>query len=124
MTDNPLPLVIDVDVDDTFVRSYGTKRIPIPAVVKHIRALWQQGAELYCWSSGGAQYAQESAVEFGLGDCFLTFLPKPNVLLDDQKIGDWRRLLEVHPANDVTESVEEYWEKLTNAHSTRNAVSV
>ena len=124
MTDNPLPLVIYVDVDDTFVRSYGTKRIPIPAVVKHIRALWQQGAELYCWSSGVAQYAKESAVEFGIGDCFIAFLPKPNVLLDDQKIGDWRRLLEVHPANDVTESVEEYREKLANPHSRRNAVSV
>ena len=124
MTDNPLPLVIYVDVDDTFVRSYGTKRIPIPAVVKHIRALWQQGAELYCWSSGGAQYAKESAFEFGIGDCFLAFLPKPNVLLDDQKIGDWRRLLEVHPANDVTESVEEYREKLTNSHSRRNALPV
>ena len=124
MTDNPLPLVIYVDVDDTFVRSYGTKRIPIPAVVKHIRALWQQGAELYCWSSGGAQYAKESAVEFCIGDCFIAFLPKPNVLLDDQKVGDWRRLLEVHPANDVTESVEEYREKLTNPHSRRNAVSV
>ena len=52
MTNDPLPLVIYVDVDDTFVRSYGTKRIPIPAVIKHIRSLWQQGAELYCCSSG------------------------------------------------------------------------
>ena len=29
-------VVIYVDVDDTFVRSYGTKRMPMPAVIRHI----------------------------------------------------------------------------------------
>ncbi len=122
MTDNPSPLIIYVDVDDTFVRSYGTKRIPIPAVIKHIRSLWQQGAELYCWSSGGAEYAKESATEFGIGDCFTAFLPKPNVLLDDQRVSEWRRLLEVHPTNDVTESVDDYRVELTKLLSNRNAL--
>lgn len=51
----------------------------------------------YCWSSGGADYARESAEEFGLTDCFTAFLPKPNVLLDDQNVADWRRLRQVHP---------------------------
>jgi len=90
-------LVIYVDVDDTFVRSYGTKRIPIPAVIRHIRELHRQGTALYCWSSGGADYARESAEEFGLADCFLAFLPKPDVLLDDQNVSAWRRLRQVHP---------------------------
>jgi len=90
-------LVIYVDVDDTFVRSYGTKRIPMPAVVKHIRKLHHQGAELYCWSSGGADYARQSAEEFGVADCFRAFLPKPDVLLDDQNVADWRRLRQIHP---------------------------
>jgi hypothetical protein len=91
------PLVIYVDVDDTFVRSYGTKRIPIPAVLGYVRSLFELGAALYCWSSGGADYAQASAEEFGIADCFLAFLPKPDVLLDDQHISDWRRLQQVHP---------------------------
>jgi len=56
------PVVIFVDVDDTFVRSYGTKRIPMPAVIHHIRSLFDQGAELYCWSSGGAEYARDSVL--------------------------------------------------------------
>ena len=90
-------MVVYVDVDDTFVRSYGTKRIPIPAVIGHIRSLHKLGATLYCWSSGGARYAEESAKEFGLADCFLAFLPKPDVLLDDQPIAEWRRLRQVHP---------------------------
>ncbi len=90
-------LVIYVDVDDTFVRTYGTKRMPIPAVIRHIRALHAQGAALYCWSSGGADYARASAEEFGLTDCFTAFLPKPDVLLDDQNVADWRRLRQVHP---------------------------
>ncbi len=91
------PLVIYVDVDDTFVRSYGTKRIPIPAVLGHIWSLFELGATLYCWSSGGADYARVSAEEFRIADCFLAFLPKPDVLLDDQNIADWRRLRQVHP---------------------------
>ena len=46
-----------VDVDETFVRNYSTKRIPIPDVIEHIRLLKAQGAILFCWSSGGAEYA-------------------------------------------------------------------
>lgn len=77
------PLTVYVDVDDTFVRTYGTTRIPIPAAIAHIRALHEQGAELFCWSSGGADYARASAAEFGLTDCFAAFLPKPDVLLSN-----------------------------------------
>ena len=90
-------MVVYVDVDDTFVRSYGTKRIPMPAVISTIRQLHTQGETLYCWSSGGGEYARASAEEFGIADCFQAFLPKPDVLLDDQAIADWRRLREVHP---------------------------
>ena len=90
-------MVIYVDVDETFVRSYGTKRIPISSVIRHVRTLYEQGAQLYCWSSGGADYARESAEEFGIADCFTAFLPKPDVLLDDQNVADWRRLRQVHP---------------------------
>ncbi len=92
-----LPVVF-VDVDDTFVRSVGTKRIPIPAVLQYIRHLSQRGATLYCWSSGGGEYARQSAEEFGIADCFVAFLPKPNVLLDDQNISDWRDLKQMHPS--------------------------
>lgn len=90
-------MVIYVDVDDTFVRSYGMKRIPMPAVIGTIRHLYAQGEMLYCWSSGGAEYARNSAEEFGIAGCFQAFLPKPDVLLDDQAVADWRRLRQVHP---------------------------
>ena len=90
-------MIIYVDVDDTLVRTYGTKRIPVPAVIRHIRTLREQGDTLYCWSSGGADYARRSAEEFGIADCFTAFLPKPDVLLDDQNVSDWRRLRQVHP---------------------------
>lgn len=103
-------LVIYVDVDDTFVRTYGTKRIPIPATISHIRQLKEQGAELYCWSSGGAAYAKASAEEFGIADCFTAFLPKPQVLLDDQVVEQWRYLLQIGPGQ--SQSVEEYRRKL------------
>ena len=90
-------MVIYVDVDDTFVRSYGIARIPMPAVIGTIRQLYAQDETLYCWSSGGADYARASAEEFGIAGCFQAFLPKPDVLLDDQAIADWRRLRQIHP---------------------------
>ena len=82
--------VVFVDVDDTLVRSIGTKRIPIPRVVDRVRRLHQQGASLYLWSSGGAAYAKESAEELGIVDCFVAFLPKPILIIDDQPVSEWR----------------------------------
>lgn len=106
------PLVIFVDVDDTFVRSFGTKRIPIPAAIARIRQLHEHGAELYCWSSGGAEYARSSAEEFGIADCFIAYLPKPQVVLDDQTFSEWRYLIQVHPASGDSRTVEEYRQEL------------
>jgi predicted HAD superfamily phosphohydrolase YqeG len=100
--------VVFVDVDDTFVRSVGTRRLPMPTVIQHIRELKEQGAILYCWSSGGAEYAEQSAAEFGIADCFVAFLPKPNVLLDDQSLNDWRYLKCVHPAECGGRTLDDY----------------
>jgi hypothetical protein len=88
--------VVFVDVDDTLVRSFGSKRIPISSVVAHVRALHQAGFTLFCWSSGGAEYCRASAEELGILDCFTAFLPKPEVLIDDQHPSDWRALRWVH----------------------------
>ena len=112
MSNSEPPLVIYVDVDDTFVRSYGTKRIAIPAAIERIRQLKEQGAQLYCWSSGGADYARASAEEFGIGQCFVGFLPKPQVVLDDQAISEWRYLLQVHPSSGDSRTVAEYRREL------------
>jgi predicted HAD superfamily phosphohydrolase YqeG len=91
--------VIFVDVDDTLVRSVGSKRIPMPSVISRVRELHEQGAELYLWSSGGAEYARASALELGLGHCFVAFLPKPDAYVDDQAVGDWRFCEHVLPTN-------------------------
>ncbi|MFC6590713.1 DUF705 domain-containing protein [Deinococcus lacus] len=91
----PTPLIIYVDIDETLVRNYGRSRIPMPQTIRHVRALFEQGAELYCWSSGRAEYARQSAREVGLEDCFTAFLPKPQVMIDDQPVSDWRRLVYV-----------------------------
>src|SRR5687767_13723477 len=93
------PRVIFVDVDDTLVRSVGTKRIPMPAVVARVRELHAQGALLYLWSSGGAEYAKASAAELSIDHCFLAFLPKPDAYLDDQAVHEWRYCQHVLPAN-------------------------
>ena len=90
---------IFVDVDDTLVRSVGTKRIPMPDVVARVRHLHGSGAALFLWSSGGAEYARNSARELGIEHCFEAFLPKPDVYLDDQAVHEWRDCRHVLPAN-------------------------
>ena len=99
---------IYVDVDDTFVRSAGEKRIPVPAVIAHVRRLREEGALLYCWSSGGAAYAEASAEEFGIADCFSGFLPKPHVVIDDQDLASWRRFVHIHPSQCSDMSLSDY----------------
>lgn len=84
-------------MDDTFVRTIGSKRVPMPETVQKIRSLFDAGHELYCWSSGGADYAERSAKEFGIDHCFTAFLPKPQIMIDDQSPSDWRYLSLFHP---------------------------
>jgi len=91
--------IVFVDVDDTLVRSVGVKRIPMPGVVASVRALHQKGVQLYLWSSGGAEYARGSAVELGIEECFVAFLPKPHAYIDDQPVEEWRFCKHVLPSN-------------------------
>ncbi len=93
-----MPRVIFIDVDDTLVRSVGAKRIPIPAVIARIRQLKQDGAVLYLWSSGDADYCKASASELAIGDCFVDFLPKPNVYIDDQPVHEWKSCQHLYPS--------------------------
>ena len=108
MTTKVRDLVAYVDVDDTLVRSFGSKRIPMTEMVRHVRELSGDGVALYAWSSGGGEYARESAKELGIEDCFKAFLPKPNVIIDDQAVADWRRLIHVHPAEASSKTIGEY----------------
>jgi predicted HAD superfamily phosphohydrolase YqeG len=100
------PLCIYVDVDDTLVRTVGSTRIPIPSVIKHVGDLHRAGATLYCWSAGGADYAKMTAEELGIAQFFTAFLPKPNVIIDDQEVIAWPRFLHVHPVS--ISSLSEY----------------
>ena len=106
------PLVFYIDVDDTFVRSYGSKRIPISATIKHLEKLNEQGAVLYCWSSGGSEYARSSAAEFGIEDIFTGFLPKPEVIIDDLNLNEWRNLIQVHPNSCSSKQLIDYVKEL------------
>jgi predicted HAD superfamily phosphohydrolase YqeG len=102
------PLIVYVDVDDTLIRSIGHKRIPIPAVVRHVRELAASGAHLYCWSTGGAEYARATAEELQISACFLAFLPKPQVVIDDQPFSSWRDLQQLSPSECTSRTPEDY----------------
>lgn len=115
---NDAPLIIYVDVDDTLIRTAGSKRIPVSGVAQHVASLASEGAQLYCWSSGGANYAREVATELGIAACFVAFLPKPHALLDDQNVADWRRLAQVHPGRCATMTVQDYRQSIGTRPST------
>ena len=108
----PQEFYIYVDIDDTLVRSYGSKRIPIVTTIEHIKILKHQGATLYCWSSGGAEYARNTANELEISDIFEEFLPKPQMLLDDQEVNDWRGIIQVHPLSCQSKNLDDYRSQL------------
>jgi predicted HAD superfamily phosphohydrolase YqeG len=101
-------LVVYVDVDDTLVRSAGTKSVPMPNVVNQVKKLAGAGAQLYCWSTAGAEYARSTAHRLGIESCFVGFLPKPNILIDDQALSEWKRFSIVHPLSASCMSPDEY----------------
>jgi len=106
----PRQLVAYVDIDDTLVRTFGSKRIPMTGMVRHVRELKEAGVALFAWSTGGGDYACESATELGIEDCFNAFLPKPNVIIDDQSPSDWRRTVHKFPGAAPSKTVGEYGE--------------
>jgi hypothetical protein len=112
-------LVVYVDVDDTLLRSAGTKTMPLPRVVEHAKDLADSGAQLYCWSAVGAEYARSAAHKLGIEQCFVSFLPKPNIAVDDQELSAWTHFAVVHPLNAVSKTVDDYWELIDAAQSTR-----
>lgn len=81
--------VIFIDVDDTLVRSVGSKRIPMSLSIQGVKRLKEQGHRLYLWSSGGGEYAKATAVELGIEDIFEAFLPKPTCYVDDLPVAEW-----------------------------------
>ncbi len=95
------PRVIYIDVDDTLVRSAGTKRIPMTAVIARVRELKASGNQLFLWSSGGAEYAKTTAIELGIESCFEGFLPKPGIYIDDQPVHEWRYCTHRYPNQEV-----------------------
>ena len=90
--------VVFVDVDDTLVRSFGSKQIANDHVVRAVKGLHADGAVLYCWSSGGADYCREVCERLRIDDLFVAFLPKPDVLVDDLAPDRWRNLAVWHPS--------------------------
>jgi len=86
-----------VDVDDTLVRSVGAKAIPIPATIIWVKSIDLSANNIYLWSRGGAEYAKSVAQSLGIDHLISAFLPKPDVLIDDQHLSEWGHLREYHP---------------------------
>lgn len=89
--------VVYVDVDDTLVRSMGSKRIPMGLAIDKVKRMAAEGHILYLWSRGGGAYAESTAHELGIAPLFAGFLPKPDLLVDDQPIEEWTHLQQERP---------------------------
>jgi FMN phosphatase YigB (HAD superfamily) len=98
---------IYVDVDDTLVHHARAAPEPIAHVIEQVRRLHARGFSLYCWSTGGADYARRVVTELGLAECFAGFLPKPTILIDDQEMSTWL-LKTFHPMAVDDESMDAY----------------
>ncbi len=110
MTTEP-PLCIYIDVDQTLVRTTAGRRLPDQDLGQKVREWKAAGAVLYCWSSQGADYARRAAQECRAADCFVAFLQKPHVLVDDQKI-EASLLLQLPPTTAARLSLEEIRERV------------
>jgi len=86
-----------VDVDDTLVRTVGAKAIPIPATIMWIKSIDLSANKIYLWSRGGAEYAKSVAQSLRIDHLISAFLPKPDVLIDDQILSEWGHLRQYHP---------------------------
>lgn len=93
-----MPFTVYVDVDDTLVRTTSGTVIPIPGVIAHVRHLHERGAQLYCWSAGGADYAQQTAERLHIAHCFTAYLSKPHLFFDDQQPSEWPGFCVQHPS--------------------------
>lgn len=91
--------VIFVDVDDTLIRTFGKKRIPIPRSADYVRRMHAEGHVLYCWSRGGSDYSREVATMLGIDGCFVGFLPKPDIVVDDRLEQMLEHCEFIHPNN-------------------------
>ncbi len=76
-----MSLNISIDLDGTIRDENGSL---VPGVREALIELHRQGMTLQLWSTCGAQYARDTAVEFVLTDLFDSYATKPDLAIDDQ----------------------------------------
>ena len=82
-------MVVYVDVDDTLVRWAGSKCIPRTLIIDRIKERAANGDRLFLWSRAGDVAARRVAEDLGIEGLFEAFLPKPDLLIDDEPLGEW-----------------------------------
>lgn len=99
-------LVFYVDIDDTLIRSFGSKRIPISRMVEHVRYLAAQGCKIYLWSRAGDEYVRQTAIELELLDIVTACLSKPNIVIDDENL--FEKISYFHPNEAASKTISDY----------------
>jgi hypothetical protein len=89
-------LCVYVDLDDT---SFAALKLNAFRYLRWSSTFADSTPTVRCWSSGGADCARTTAEELNIASCFAAFLPKPQVIIDDQLIAEWPQFLHVHPSS-------------------------
>ena len=86
-----------VDVDDTLIRSVGSKIIPNTRVIEKVRMLHQKGMTIIVWSTAGSEYAKRISENIGISEIISFYFTKPQYIIDDQEIDKWLNTKVIHP---------------------------
>lgn len=87
MPNNPRPLNVAFDIDDTIWKVNEKMRRQEPDYKLINVLLWfvENGDNVYIWSAGGVDYAKMIAAKLGL-DEYVRFIPKPDLYGKDATI--------------------------------------
>jgi hypothetical protein len=105
-------MIIYVDANALFTQAADATRTPAQSVIKHVRSLHLAGVELYCWSAAGGAFCEEVVREMGLEACFRACLPKPNVIIDRERVTEWTSLVHSHPSDCRFRTITDYQREL------------
>lgn len=90
-------MIYYIDIDDTLIRTVGSKAIPMVRTIEFINSINQSNDSIYLWSRGGAEYCRQIAEKLNITSNIKGYLPKPDVLIDDCDISQWNFMTVIHP---------------------------
>jgi hypothetical protein len=94
---------IFIDIDDTITSDMG--KTFINGAIEAIKLISLK-VNIFIWSQGGVEYANEIVEIANIKEYVCAVLPKPDLMIDDLSVKDWSGLLKINASNPLG------WDKL------------